>query len=317
MDWFFEKKFLVALLLLGAASPGYARPVNLSLPLDLAPQSIATEFVPAGPGVLKEARVKAGLDLTVGRQLLAIDLDYDLLGQAVDAQQGGALTQLVKTRLTSNWLDSILDMKLGLETESELREGGDAYRHRLRPGLGGKLLNLAQVKLEYEYVLEKPSPLAVETSRRAYAVALDGALDEGRLTWQGRFRRSDEFAQGDVHARSTETLDLLSRYQLHRAIHVELSGALTNDTRFSPHKPQPVTQARYGAALGWAPSTRYALGVRIDATEQGSRERASVLGSGSISWFPRPDLELKLDYGDQLIEGAAGWMLHTRFDIKG
>ena len=287
MGWFFETRLLVALALLGAAFSGYAQPVSFPLPVDLTPQAIATEFVPAGPGVLKEARVKGGLDLTLGRQLLAIDLDYDLRGQAVDAQQGGQLTQLVKTQLTSHWLDSILDMNLGLETESEFREGGNAYRHRLRPGLSGQLFNLAKVKLAYEYVLEKPSPLASETSRRAYAVALDGALAEGRLTWQGRFHRRDEFTQGDVHARSTETLKLLSRYQLHRAIHLELSGALTNEIRFSPHKPQPVTEAHYGAALGWAPSERYALGVRIDATEQGARERASVLGSGSISWFPR------------------------------
>ena len=74
---------------------------------------------------------------------------------------------------------------------------------------------------------------------------------------------------------------------------------------------------RYGAALGWSPSARYILALKVDSLQQLQEQRQEILGSGSISWFPRPDLELKLDYGDQLLQGASGWMLHTRFDLNG
>lgn len=304
------------LVLLFVPALSRAQGPHLPLSIELGPEFLATEFIPAGPDSLKAARVKAAMGLALGRQWLEVDVDYDLRGEAVDAGKG-ELTQRVQTRTTSQWLDGMLGVGLDFNTDSVLREGGEAYRHLFRPELSARLLNLADVKLRYDYQLEKPSGLAAERARRGYALELKGDFRDGRFAWQGRFRSDDELDHRYVRTRAIEKLELNSRYQLLGDLDVQLRGELRSETRFSEANPQAVSEARYGAGLGWAPSSRYALNLRVDAVEQEAQPQPSVLGSGSISWFPRPGLELKLDYGDGLVEGSSGWMLHTRFDVSG
>jgi uncharacterized protein (PEP-CTERM system associated) len=240
-----------------------------------------------------------------------------LRGRSVGEHRRGVLSQRLQTRVRSQLLDSLLGMNLGLDTDSVFREGGDAYLHVVRPGLSGRIQELAQLKLQYEYALDKPSPLAPEHARNGYQLSVDGALQDGALTWGGRFSSRERFDHNAVRTRATDTLDLKSRFQLARSLHVELTGALRNETRFSRAGQQAITETRYGAALGWSPSERYALGLKVDALDREAEPESAVLGSGSISWFPRPDLELKLDYGDRLVDGEPGWVLHTRFDLSG
>ena len=245
--------------LLGTVSVGQ----GLAVPVEISPELFATEFVAAGPEQgLKEARLKSALGLTLGERLLEVSLDYQLSGAAVQDHDTGVLSQQVKTRLNSELLDSVLGIDLDLDTHSSFREGGAVYQHRVRPGLSRSFSDLAILSVNYEYELARASPLSLEQERRGYAMMLDGALHDGRLTWRGSYRRGD-------------------------------------------------SATRYGAALGWSPSARYILALKVDSLQQLQEQRQEILGSGSISWFPRPDLELKLDYGDQLLQGASGWMLHT------
>ena len=302
------------LLLVSALSPAYE--ARLPLSIDLGPEFLAADFIPAGPDRLKEARVKAAMGLSLGRQWLAIDLDYDLRGKAVDDDRG-ELTQRFQTRTDSQWLDTTLGLELDINTDSVFREGGEAYRHLFRPALSRRVLNLAELKFHYDYQLDKPSAQSAERARRGYALELKGDFQEGRLAWQGRFRSDDQLDHRYQRTRVVEQLELTSRYQLVQGLNVQLSGAVRDETRYSAANPLAIRETRYGAGLGWAPSSRYALNLRVDAVEQGAQPQPAVLGSGSISWFPRPGLELKLDYGDGLVDGASGWMLHTRFDVSG
>ena len=306
-----------ALFLVPAVSLGSGQNLDKQVHLDLGPGSLSTELVPAGPNSVKEARVKAGLDLSLGQRALDLDLDYNLLGKSADEKADTVLTQHLKMRLNSQLLNSLLGMNLGLDTDSQFREGGDAYRHSVRPGLSHRVPGIAQLKLHYEYAIDKQSRLAPELASSGYALVLDGAFHQGKLTWRGKFSSQQRYDQNNIRTREMETVDLMSRYQLARSLHVEFSGARRNESFVAQPGREPVTQTRYGAALGWSPSERYVLGLKVNTLEQTTQPSPGVLGSGSITWYPRPDLELKLDYGDQLVEGQAGWVLHTRLDLSG
>jgi hypothetical protein len=306
-------RFLPWVLLLGPCLV-HGRGLDLSVDLDSLP--LATQFTRGELGKLREAKVKSGVGVTLGRDWLELDVGYALHGRSVGGQRDGELTQRVQTRLKSRQLDSLLGVTVGLNTDFVYREGGDAYRHQVQPALSGRLGALARLKVEYRYVLDKPSRFASEQENRGYSLVMDGEYRGGQLSWLGRLSSSDLFDHRDIRTRSTDTLDLTSRYQLLDSLHLELSGALRNQTLSPEQDTRVITERRYGAALGWSPSGRYELGVRFDTVEQGLEPGDGVRGGGSISWYPHPDLELKLDYGHQLVEGSAGWMLHTKFDLS-
>jgi hypothetical protein len=290
---------------------------NTLLHLDLGPGSLKTEFQAASSGAAAGARVKTGIDLSLGRQALVLDLDYDLLGKPADNDLNGVLTQRVQTSVSSRLLDSILGVDVGLITDSRFHEGGEVYRHLVRPGISHEVPGLAQLEIQYEYAVDKASRLGPELTNSGYEVVVDGAFQDGRLSWRGSFSSRQRFSQHDARTGEVEMLGLFSRYQVAHSLHVELSGALRSETRYTDPHPQELSEARYGAAIGWSPSAEYVLGFKVDRFKQAAQARPNVLGSGSISWFPRPNLEFKLDYGDQLVEGQAGWLLQTRWDLNG
>jgi hypothetical protein len=307
---------VAAILLLNSALC-LAEDEDLSVSLDVDSRPLAMEFLPESRDALREARVRTGLDLSVGRRLLQLDVDYGLRGKVVDEYRNGELTQRFRTRMTSHWLDSALGMDADLDTELVIREDAEAYRYRLRPVLAGRLPEFAGVRLQYEYLLDKPSRSATERAVRTYSVEMDCGFQEGSLTWKGRLISRAQFDHLSARTLDAEAVELTSSYQLARTLRVELGGALRNETDFSSDNPQTATEKRYGAILAWSPSSSHAFECRVDKLEDSMQPGTSVLRSGSISWFPRPDLELKLDYGDTLMDGATGWMLHTKFDLSG
>jgi len=293
---------------------------GLLQPLDLAIQSelFSTEFVADGPGQLREAQLKSGLDLSLGEDLLALEVDYKFQGKADQAQPAALVSQQIAASLDSGALDKLLDIDLGLEALVRVREGGDSYQYQLTPGVTRAFSDLARLHLNYEYVLDKAAPLAPEQERRGYAMLLDGSARGGRLTWSGSYRNSSVFQERLLLTGSTQALKLKSRYQLADTFHLELSSALRHETHYGEVDPQLSSVKRYAAGFGWSPSARYALAFRLNTLdEEREQQRQEAFGSGSLSWFPRPDLEFTLDYGEQLVEGSAGWMVHTRFDLNG
>ena len=106
-----------------------------------------------------------------------------------------------------------------------------------------------------------------------------------------------------------------SRYLVNPSLQVELSSAVKHETRGGATEVS--TQRRYGAAFDWKPTRTYSLGFRLSSLEKEGGSRRETTGSGRVSWLPRPDLQFILDYGDQVVSGDAGWMLHTRFDLNG
>lgn len=293
---------------------------SLLQPLDLAiqPELFSTEFVADGPGQLREAHLKSGLDLSLGEDLLALEVGYKLRGKAAQAQPAALVSQQIAASLDSGVLDELLDLDLGLEALASFREGGDSYHYQLTPGVTRSFSNLARLQLNYDYVLDKPARQALEQERRGYAMLLDGSARGGRLTWSGSYRNTSVFQERLLLTASTEALELKSRYQLADTFHLELSSALRHETRYGELDPQLSSVKRHAAGLGWSPSVRYALALRLNTLDEDrDQQRQEAFGSGSLSWLPRPGLEFTLDYGEQLIEGSAGWMLHTRFNLNG
>jgi hypothetical protein len=295
-------------------SQGLLQPLDFATPAQL----FSTEFLADGPGQLREARLKSELDLSLGEDLLALEVDYKLQGKADQAQPAALVSQQIVASLDSGALEKLLDVDLGLEAQASFRESVDSYHYQLTPSVTRAFSDLARLQLNYQYVLDKAAPLAREQERRGYAMLLDGSARDGRLTWSGSYRNTSVFQERLLLTGSTQALELKSRYQLADTFHLELSSALRHQAHFGEVDPQLSSVKRYTAGFGWSPSARYALAFRLNnLDEQREQQRQEAFGSGSLSWFPRPDLEFTLDYGEQLVEGSAGWMVHTRFDLNG
>lgn len=300
---------------LGAAAQQRAVPLNLTIE----PQLFHSEFVTSKFEQVKEARFRSGLGVSLSSPLFQLDLGYKLQSRlkAETARPGGGLSQGFEAGLSNSRLNQLLGIQAGVRTDTLLREGGDAYRYRVTPGISKSLSKLARLSLDYEYVVDKPARQKLKKQTRSYAVVLDGSLQGGRLTWRGSYRNADERQDRLILTRSTDVLDLKSSYRMAPTLQLELSGAFQQQTRFKALAETEFIEQRYGAAVAWSPSRQYGLALKVNTLHDERVNRRDTFGSGSISWVPRRNLQLTLGYGDKLIRGAPGWMLETRFDLEG
>lgn len=309
---------LVASLGWGAC---FAQDASLPLNFSVKPQLFDSEFVTSDEDEsdVSEARLKSGLGLTLASDVLALDVDYEM--QSVLKHSAAApanhFSQQLKAALKSSALNDWFGLDAGLRAATLRRDGGDIYRYKVTPGVSRSLSGLARLSVNYDYMLDKAAAKKAPLEKRGYSMLLDGSLQGGRLSWSGRYRTSSIFKDRLVLTQAIEALDLKSRYLLRPAMHLELSSAIKHETRFRGAAQDLLIQKRYGAAIAWSPSQSYSLAFKIDSLQKGQRNRRDTFGSGTFTWTPRPALELTLDYGQQLVDGSAGVILHTRFDISG
>jgi hypothetical protein len=97
---------------------------------------------------------------------------------------------------------------------------------------------------------------------------------------------------------------------------LQVSGQSLDETRFDGGlENAPYTETRYGAGPDWSPSRFYSVAFQVNHLEESRQETENVFGSGTVSWFPQPNLEFTLSYGDQLVEGARGVLFSTKIDL--
>jgi hypothetical protein len=197
------------------------------------------------------------------------------------------------------------------------RDGGQIYRGKLSPGFSAALSRQARLSVNYDYVLDKPSRLSAARESRGYSLMLDGSLHNGRLAWSTQYSANSEYKDRLLLTRAIEGLALKSSYQLGATMQIEVSSAFRQELRVVGNGEALSAESRYDAALRWSPSEQYSLGFKLHSRDHSDQQRWQTSGSGSLRWLPHPDLQFTLDYGDQLIDGSAGWMLHTRLDISG
>lgn len=289
------------------------------LNLSIQPQPYNAELITSSLDGVKEARHKSGLGLTLASKLVEFDVDYRLqsIVKVQAAAPESALSQQFRAQLRSQVLNELFGVDAGVRADTISREGGDIYRYQISPSVSRPLSDLAHLSVNYDYILNKPARQQLARERRGYSMVLDGSMQGGRLLWSSSYSNAAVFEDRLVLARATEALALKSRYRIGSSMHVELSSAFRHEKRIAGASEKVSTQRRYGATFAWSPSEQYLLAFKVNTLDEASRDQRDTFGSGTLSWFPRPHLELTFDYGDQVADGASGWMVHTRLDLNG
>jgi hypothetical protein len=301
--------FALALPLLSLPAYGDA----LDTTLNLTPELLSVEMAPARG----EARFGSGLGLKLRNDLLQLDLDYRLQSQLDETEADPALSQRVGASLRSSLLNQVLGMDAAIRAGSTIRAGGDSYVYSVSPGFAKSLAELGRVNVRYEYLLDKAAADAVEQETTGISMGLRGSTDDGRLDWWGSYHSSDVFG-GVEQLESSERLEFASGLQLIPELRLEVSGHSLDETRFDSGLVNELyTETLLGAGLSWSPSSQYSVALKVNSLEESRGRTQDVYGSGTVSWFPQPDLRFILSYGDHLHEGARGVLLETRIDLGG
>jgi hypothetical protein len=271
----------------------------------------------AGADEARQARINSGLGVTADAGWFDLRVDYDLNSKMREHSTVSteALSQHVRSSLRSAALNRWLDLDFKVDAEGLFRAGRDTYRTRLVPNLAIPLDGFARLTVNYAYAMEKPGADRSEQTRQGYSLALAGSLEGGSIAWTGRYTATDVTWSGSRLARSSEQLDLRSTYRLDSILNLEVSAVLKQELLFSGQLAQVHLQERYGAALAWTPLPGYSLALKITTLDDSRREAWQTLGSGEISWSPLPALDLSLAFGQTLVEGGAGWLLRTHYEI--
>jgi hypothetical protein len=289
-----------------------------TLNLAIMPALFKSEFVTAESEEIKTAKLNSGLGVALAYGDVQVAVNYNLQGllKADQTMLGeDNLSQLLKASVRSKALDQALGVKANFSADSMVKSGGDIYRYRVTPGFSKSLADLAALNFKYEYQLNKPSAQAIEQEKRGYALGLKGSARQGRVNWSSAYTATSEYRDRVLLTKSTEVLGFKSSIVIVPQMKLELSSAIKQQTIFKGSTDDASIEKRYGAALAWSPSESYSLALKLNKLEQSRQEREEYFGSGSVSWFPKPNLEFSLDYGDQLVEGARGLMITTRLDL--
>jgi hypothetical protein len=288
-----------------------------SFSLSLQPDLLSTELVTSDAREIKEARVNSGLGLALdyGDIELAVDYRVETQFKAGDAPADEFLSQRARATLSSASLNELLGLTAGIKADSVVRAGGDIYRHRVAPGFSKSLPAVADLDFRYEYELDKSSATATEKEKWGYVVGLKGVMQAGRLNWSGTYKTIDVTDEHRLTLKSIELLKFKSRYLLMQDMHLEFSSSIKQESIPGAIASAAYREERFGAGIAWSPSEHYSLAFRVNKLEENRSDREQLFGSGTLSWYPDPDLEFSLGYGDQLIEGARGVMLNTRFRL--
>lgn len=288
---------------------------NLVTSLSLTPDFLSVDMEPAEGEGLQEASFRSGMGLQLRNELLQLSVNYQVQSQFHEQADEAAVSQDVGASLRSPALDDALGLSAEFQASSTVRDGGDAYVYSLTPVFSKPLAELGQLDLRYEYHLDKPSAEAVEQQKLGYSMGLEG--ENGLISWKGRYRSTDVYG-GVEQLQSTELVEFMSGLQLAPELRLEVSGKSKDEVRFDGGlESDYFTETRYGAGLAWSPTHRYSVAFKVNRLEASSESQEEVFGSGTVSWFPRRDMEFTLSYGDHLVEGARGVMLSTRIDLNG
>lgn len=304
---------LAPLLLVG--TPVHAE--SLSTALNFTPDYLSVEVKKDERNKFQEARLHSGLDLQLRSNLLQFAIDYKAQLQLKDKTSDTAVSQQVGASIYSNALNRLLELKADIRAGGTIKQGGDAYVYSITPGFSKSFSDLATFSVRYNYLLDQASTRAAEKEKTGYRMGLSGKAQGGRLTWKGDYGSTDVF--GDAwQLKSTELLEFESRYQLAPELRLELSGRSKDETMFNRGLEHDIfNETRYGASLAWSPSQYYSVAFKVNKLSESRKDKQYVFGSGILSWFPIPDLEFTVSYGDRLIEGARALMLGTKIDLSG
>ena len=264
-----------------------------------------------------DSRLKSGLELALQNKLLAVSVDYNF--QGLLNEQGvvyeNSASQVVDASLHSSILDRLLGLNTNVKAHSLVQSGGDSYRYRISPGFSRSLHNIARVELKYQYSLARASARAVEQQQRGYSLGLKGSLQDGRLTWSGTYNASSIYADRVLLTQSSEGVGFRSSYRLIPDMQLNLSSAIKHQTLFSGTGSDAFADTRYGAGLSWSPSALYSVAFKVNRVDDSRASEQEILRSGTVSWFPRRDIKLSVNYGDQLVAGGRGVMISTRLEL--
>lgn len=290
----------------------HASGIDLDLDLDLKPTPLS-----ARETATEDTQLASGVELAMNNALLNLALKYkvqshfDESGDLVD----NGTSQRIGARFNSNLLDSLLDGKTNIATESVFTSGTDAYRHQFNPTYSRPLLGLATLDLGYQYGLEGSAAATAENTSSAYRFGLKGSLPWLPLDWSGGYVTSSKLNGSNSQTTNVESFNLQSVYTVSPQMSVKLFSKLKEQETSLGATDIHDSELRYGAGVVWQPSSEYALDLKIDRQTLSATGEESILRSGTLSWFPEDGLKLSLKYGDQLIEGARGLMLNTALDL--
>jgi hypothetical protein len=279
---------------------------------------------PAKPATLHTEtpakRLQSGLGLALQNRLIKLAVDYNVHGLL--SEQGtvkeDSMSQQVAASIRSALLNRILGLHTGVKLDSQVQSGGDKYQHRISPSVSRSLFDVARLEIKYQYLLNKASAQAVEKQQRGYTLGLNGVLHDGRLTWSGTYTAADTYTDQSLPTRSTEQLKLKSTYRFIPGLQLELSSDIKYQAVATAKggDNNDFAQRRYGAGLTWSPSEHYSLAFKVKRQEQSRTGEQALLRSGSLSWLPRSDISISLNYGDQLVEGSPGVVFSTKLPLK-
>jgi len=306
---------MVLIPLVLAAVPVHAESPDTAL--SLTPNALNIEIKKDSQNKLQEARLHSGLGLKFRSDLLQFAVDYKANVQLKDEATNALFSQQVGASLHSNTLNQMLGLDAAIRTGSTIKQGGDAYVHSVTPGFSKSFSNMAKLSVQYEYLLNKANSEAMRKEKTGYRMRLSGKARQGRVTWKGNYRTADVFG-GAWRLQSTELLEFESRLQLVPELRLVLSGRNKDEVHYDAGLAQDIfNETRYGAGLAWSPSQYYSVAFKLNKLSETRTAGDEFFSSGTVSWYPRNDMELTFSYGDRLIKGARAFMLNTRIDLSG
>ena len=263
----------------------------------------------------ERAHFRSGLGLELRNSLLQVAVDYRVESELTNSAEEALVSQRVGASLYSSALNKMLGLDANISAGSTIEAGGDAWVYSITPGISKSIADLADFSIHYEYLLDNPGSEAAVQEKMGYRMGLNGASQDGRLTWQGKYRTTDVYG-GVEQLQSTELLEFETALQLIPELQLQVSGRSMDETRFDGGLASGIyTETRYGAGLAWSPSPFYSVAFKVNRLDESEHAAEEVFGSGTVSWFPQPNLEFTLSYGDHLVEGARGVMLSTKIDL--
>lgn len=311
----------------GALRSGFALLLGVHALLAPLPGRAATLDLTVDPGIFAGTppppnadRLSSGIDLALRDPLLNVSLGYDVQ-IAVDEKLNATndnIAQRVNTALHSNLFNRLLGVQGRVHTDSVFHTAADAYNHRISPGFSRRLAHFATLDVNYQVLLRKPSADAVTQQHHSYTFGLRGSLPGNSLHWSGAYTSADLYIEGTRHTQSSESVQLQSSYRLLPHMQLQLSSEISHNTHFQAARDITSVHTRHGAGVQWTPAAApYSLKASINRTAISPTGEESLMRRGTLSWFPRHDLTLSLNYSDQLVEGRPGVLLNTRLLIGG
>jgi hypothetical protein len=283
-------------------------------------QKTAVKFVSIDTEPHQVARFNSGMGLAFDTPLLQVSVDYKVssLLREKGAFDDAQLSQSVGASVRSTALNKLLKLDAGIDTQSQIREGGDAYQYKILPGFSTSLGASTKMKMQYQYLLAKESNQNNPSERKGYLMDLSGSLQNGRLRWNGSFQSASDYDQQQLkRSKSSENFVFKTRYRIASDLELELSSVLKQQIEYAAKKNKAQYEKNLSAGLAWSPSAQYTLAVKLQRRDDSRFDEKEVIGSGRASWFPSKDLSLSVDYGEQLYEGARGVIVSTELKLGG